>query len=131
MISGILFLESGKLRDDVSRSLFSDVRSRINSMAAIYDRLYQSPDLDNVNLADYIKSLTASIFSSYKPADKSIGIKVDVDDIRLDVKRSGLLGLILNELISNSLKHGYPHQKEGMVTVKLTGIRRNHYTHYK
>ena len=119
MISGILFMEAEKLEDETSRSFFADVRSRINSISAVYDRLYQSADLENINLAEYVKSLAASIFSSYKPANSSIGIKVTAADIRLDVKRSSMLGLILNELISNSLKHGYPQRKDGMVNVIL------------
>lgn len=119
MISGILFLESEKLKDEGARSFFNDVMSRINSMSAVYERLYQFPDLKNINLAEYIKSLSASIFSSYKPAGSSIGINVSADDIRLDVKRSSILGLILNELISNSLKHGFTRKKEGTVDIVL------------
>ncbi len=119
MISGILFLESEKLEDEKAKSFFNDVRTRISSMSAVYDRLYQSPDLQNVNLAEYVRSLTLSIISSYKPADSRINIRVDADEVRLDVKRAGVLGLILNELISNALKHGFPEKKDGTVHVKL------------
>lgn len=119
MISGILFLESEKLEDENSRSFFNDVMSRINSMSAVYDRLYQFPDLKNINLDEYIKTLVSSIFTSYKPAGSRIGVNVAVDDMRLDVKRSSILGLILNELISNSLKHGYPERKDGTVNVVM------------
>lgn len=119
MISGILLLEAEKLEDEKYRSFFNDVRARINSMSTVYDRLYQSPDLENINLAEYVRSLTMSIFTSYKPADSRINIHVDADDIRLDVKRAGVLGLILNELVSNAIKHGFIIDKTGKVNVRL------------
>lgn len=82
-------------------------------MAMIHEKLYQSPDLTHVNIKDYIESFVSNLFYSYKVKKGVIEPIMNVDNIEMGIDTAIPLGLIINELITNSLKHAFPERKDG------------------
>ena len=89
-------------------------------MAIIHEKLYQSNDFTKINLTEYINSLVNGLFYSYS-IKNHINSIIDVDDVELNIETAVPIGLILNELVSNSLKHGFPDGK-GEVFIKLKTV---------
>lgn len=99
--------------------MFNVGQNRIQSMALIHESLYQSKDLARINFSDYIKRLTTHLFSMCRTEMNNINLKVDIGDVSLDVNRAIPCGLIINELISNSLEHGFPVGEKGQIAVEM------------
>lgn len=103
--------------------MFKDTQNRVKSMALIHDRLYQSKDLAIIDFAAYINGLTGNLFRSYNP--KGIKLDIEVKDIFLDINTGVPCGLIISELVSNSLKHAFPGGKNGKIQVGLYKLPKN------
>jgi two-component sensor histidine kinase len=88
-------------------------------MVLVHEKLYRSQDLSSINYAGYIQSLATTLFRSYGYDSKKIRLEMDVKDIYLDTDSATNLGLIINELISNSIKHAFPEGKEGTVKISM------------
>jgi two-component sensor histidine kinase len=120
VISGLLAFESDRIRENHNGEIFRNAISRIESMAVIYESLYLSDNIAEVELHSYIKYLADSIFSTYNIQAHKINLTTSLDEVNLDLKRSVPLGLVLNELISNSLKYAYPYETGGNILVALS-----------
>ena len=88
-------------------------------MALIHERLYQSTDLKRIDFGDYIGTLANDLYNTYVMDTRLIKLNIDVDDIRLDINTSIPLGLILNELVTNSLKHAFSQGESGEIDIKF------------
>lgn len=119
VISSLLQLEENKSPDRINRDIYLNAQNRIKSMIGIYERLYLSPDLENIDLHQYIKDLAVSIFNTYSIDRGKIRLCTKLEELRLESKRAVPLGLILNELISNALKYAYPDSSEGEISLEL------------
>lgn len=126
VISSLLNLQSRYIKDKDDLKMFMESQSRAKSMAIIHQKLYSSRDLKHIDFDDYIKTLSKDIFDVYVQNPSEINMFFDVEDIKLDINTSIPLGLILNELLTNTLKYAFPHNEqgisknpEGKVTVKL------------
>lgn len=119
VVSSLLELETGRLPDQSARDIFIQTRNRIASISSIYERLYLSEDLETVDLGSYIESLAASIFAAYEIDQGRIKLDVSGDQIHTNTKKTVPLGLILNELISNSLKYAFPGNRKGRLKIRL------------
>jgi PAS domain S-box-containing protein len=119
VISSLLNLQSAQIKDKEARELFKETQNRVRSMSMIHERLYLSSDLRNVSFSDYIGSLAAQLFNSYGIAKEKVRFSMKVPEISLDVNTMIPCGLILNELISNVLKHAFPRGKEGEVLIEV------------
>lgn len=117
VISSILNIQSRHLEDDTAKQAVSEGRSRIKSMSLIHEKLYSNDQLSIINMKDYIEELTTYLFSSYKPSHV-VSKYIDSDDVELDIDTAIPLGLILNELISNSLKYAFK-DTDGLLEVRL------------
>lgn len=107
VISSILSLQGGYIENEEFKGVFSECQNRIRSMALIHERLYSSGDFVCINLAEYIKSLATALLRSYKSSPSRIELKLTVPDYKVDIDTSMQLGLIINELCSNALKHAF------------------------
>ena len=96
-----------------------DSRNRIKTMALIHEKLYGSFDLSRVNFAEYVRSLMGHIWSTYGSSNDRVSIRVDVEDISLNIDTAIPLGLIVNELVTNSFKHAFPGGMGGEIFVEL------------
>ncbi len=107
IVSSMLNLQQETLKDEESRAVMRDSIGRVKSMALIHERLYMSSDLSSINIQDYVGSLLGQISQSQLERVPRLEIKQDIQEISLDVDISLSLGLIINELVTNSLKHGF------------------------
>lgn len=121
IISSLFKLQSDSVGED-SRAieLFRVARDRIKSIALVHEKLYKSSNLSEVDFASYIKSLVNSLYLSYSVDPKNVKLSLDVSDISLDINKAIPCGLIINELVTNSLKHAFPSGRKGEINVGLT-----------
>ena len=118
VISSLLNMQSRQIKDKEVLSLLKDSQSRARSMAIIHEKLYSSTDLKRINFGEYINDITEELFKTYS-TNPNITLKMDVEDLMLDINTSIPLGLIVNEIVSNSLKYAFTHEEKGTVTVKF------------
>ncbi len=122
IISSLLNLQSRHAADGPAREMFKESRGRVKSMALIHEQLYESEDLARINSANYIQRLTADLFRSYKLNSNDVALSLNVSDVLLDVDAAIPCGLIINELVSNSLQHAFPAGRKGEICVDLNAI---------
>ena len=119
IVSSLLNLQAGYINDKKILEVFKESQARIRSMALIHEKLYQSRDLDKINFSNYIDSLIQDLFRSYRSQLNNIDIRCEADQIFLEIDQAILCGLVINELISNSIKHAFKGRESGEVLVKL------------
>jgi two-component sensor histidine kinase/CBS domain-containing protein len=112
IISSLLRLQSDYIRDEKTLSLFKDSQNRIRSMALIHEKLYQSKDVLRIDFGEYIYDLVSNLLHSYTAHLQSINLRVESHNIWLSIDTAIPCGLIVNELVSNSVKHAFPNQNE-------------------
>ncbi|MFQ6109808.1 MAG: GAF domain-containing protein, partial [Candidatus Aminicenantales bacterium] len=128
IISSLLKLQSRQIKNKKILDMFNVGQNRIRSMALIHESLYQSRDLARINFSDYIKKLITHLFSIYRTDTQDINLNINVSDIFLDINRAIPCGLIINELVSNSLKHAFPEGKKGKISVEMNRNKGDRYT---
>lgn len=119
IISSLLRLQSRQIESETLTNIFNVAQDRIKSMALIHESLYRSDDLARIDFADYVNKLTTHLFSIHIPEKGKISLNLDLKKFYLDIGRAIPCGLIINELVSNSLIHAFPGGKSGEVCVKL------------
>ena len=119
IIISMLNLQRPAVVDARDTEIFLDCMNRIKSMALVHEKLYQSEDLADIDFEDYIRSLVSYLFSAYVSDDSKVRLHVSVAKARWNIDRAVALGLILNEIISNSLKYAFPEGREGDIFVGL------------
>ncbi|MCQ6963814.1 PAS domain S-box protein [Methanolobus chelungpuianus] len=120
VISSLLYLASENFRDPAVIEAFMDSRNRVRSMALIHEELYQSKDIANIDFADYTKNLLEYLSKSYRIDDKDIDLLSNIENVYLGVDTAVPLGMIINELVSNSMKHAFKSGAHGMISVNLS-----------
>jgi two-component sensor histidine kinase len=119
IISSLLNLQSGYIKDKESQDIFKESQNRARSMALIHERLYKSSDLKKLDFSEYITSLATELFHTYVADPSLIKLQINVENIFLDINTAIPLGLIVNELITNSLKHAFPNGRKGEINVEF------------
>ncbi len=119
VISSLFNLQSRVVQDEKALEVFRECQARIKSMALIHEKLYQSNDLANVDFAEYIRNLLTYLYQSYGNHAGTIQLDVQVGEARLGIDTAIPCGLILNELVSNCLKHAFPGREKGLIRVSL------------
>ena len=119
VINSLIRLQCAYTDDQEALDLFDECQNRIISMALIHEKMYEAHDLSNINIEEYISELSQNLLRSYR-LNKHLELDIDVSVKTLTLDTLIPLGLLLNELISNSLKHAFTDQNEaGVITVKL------------
>ncbi len=119
IITSLLSLQSKSLVDSAAQGAISESRNRVKSMSLIHEQLYQEDTISGVEMNDYISRLVSSLTSSYGLDTERIEIKIESENILLDVDSAIPLGLIINELVSNSMKYAFPNQRSGAILISL------------
>lgn len=119
VVSSLLRLQSRHVQDNHAQEALLEGRNRVNSMALIHQYLYRDEDITKISADEYIKKLANTLYKSYDVSNNRVKFKAQIDSIKLDVDTAIPVGLILNELITNALKHAFPNQQEGILEVKL------------
>jgi two-component sensor histidine kinase len=120
VISSLLNLQARYLPDPAARAIFSQSQNRVQSIALVHERLYESADLSHVNFAKYVVVLLDNIFDTYGAENRGIAKVIDIGDVNLTVDVAIPCGLIVNEVVTNALKHAFPDGRTGTVRVSLT-----------
>lgn len=120
IVSSLLELQAFQLTDPAVRLLFSESQTRVRSMAMVHEKIYQSNDLSNINYRDYLEQLIAYLFESYMP--KNIESEIQADDVMLNIDTAVPMGIIINELVTNSLKYAFPDNRKGKIYTHLRQI---------
>jgi two-component sensor histidine kinase len=119
VISSLLHLQVGYVDDPAVREIFQESQNRVRSMALVHEKLYRSHDLARIDLGDYIRNLATFLFRSYSATAGRVTLDIQTDDVFLGINAAVPCGLILNELISNTLKHAFPNGRSGLIQVEL------------
>jgi two-component sensor histidine kinase len=129
VISSMLSLQAYALCDPAALKAFAESQDRIRSMALIHEKLYRSQDLAGIEFGSYLKDLAAYLIRSYQRRERPIELHIEADGVRLGVDQAVPCGLIVNELVSNALKHAFPagagHRISGsdMIHIRLESER--------
>jgi len=119
IISSLLRLQSRQIKDEKTLDMFSMSQNRIRSMALIHESLYKSKNLARIDFYDYVSKLTTHLFSMYRVGIGTINLKVELKDVYLDINKAIPCGLVISELVSNSLKHAFPGARKGEIAVRM------------
>ncbi|MDG3547248.1 MULTISPECIES: sensor histidine kinase [Methanobacterium] len=123
VISSLLSLQSDNVRDPRDHELFVESQNRVRSMAMIHEKLYQSDKFNSINFRDYLKTLINRLIYDYSQDLGHIDLELDIENVELNIETSVPCGLIINELVSNSLKHAFPQGRNGKIIVKFHKIK--------
>jgi|GEM_PF-1868867 len=119
MIS-LLNMKARHTNDEDVKTVLMESQDRIKSMAMVHDGLYHSPDMTHINLGDYIYRLTAELYRTYNVDSNLIKLIVNVDSVSISIDTAVPCGLLLNELVSNSIKHAFDPGEKGEIRVDLS-----------
>ncbi|MEG4276153.1 PAS domain S-box protein [Microcoleus sp. MON1_C1] len=122
IISSLLQLQAQYIEDEATLTLFEESQTRIHSMALIHEQLYQSENLDQIALSPYVENLVANLYQSFGCGNTPIQFNLKVDPIYLNIETAIPCGLIINELVSNSLKYAFVLSLEGEIAIKFHEI---------
>ena len=119
VISSLLELQKQESEEAVG-AVLEKTQTRIQSIAKIHEKLYQTKDLSNIEIDEYIQEFTTAIFNTYDTSSREISIKTHLEAFKLNIIKAVPLGLIYNELLNNAFKHGFTDKKEGEIAISLT-----------
>ena len=119
MISSLLNLQSKYVKDEKAFEVLQNGRNRVQSMAILHKNLYAGEDLTMVNIQEYFNGLVLSILNSYQKTEKEINVNINAKDIVMDVESVIPIGLVVNELITNSLKHAFKSENSNQPEISI------------
>jgi PAS domain S-box-containing protein len=118
--SSLLRLQAAAIGDERTRGMFEETENRIRSMALVHEKLYQSTNLSRIDFGDYIRSLGELLCRASAMNPEDVSLIVSGSEIFLSIDTAVPSGLIVNELLSNALKHAFPNGRRGVISVHLT-----------
>ncbi|MDO8872715.1 MAG: PAS domain S-box protein [Methanoregula sp.] len=125
IIISLINLQMRKLKDPQLKQVMAETQNRIKAMALVHEKLYQSKDISSIDLYEYTRFLVSQLFAFYGVRSRKVTVNIDIGKIILDINIAIPLGLILNELVSNSLKHAFPDGSEGKREISIAIGKQN------
>jgi len=119
VISSILGLQSAHTGNPELTEVFNEVQQRIKSMSIIHEMLYKTASLADIDMRAYINALCMFLFQSYRIDSNRVSLRIDIENISLEIGTAVPLGLIANELISNALKYAFPGGAKGSIMISM------------
>ncbi|MCK4760938.1 MAG: response regulator [Candidatus Aminicenantes bacterium] len=117
IISSMLSIQELQIKDEKAKKAFRESWNRIRSMALIHEKLYNSRDFSSIDFSEYVDSLLPDLFTTYAVSPDDINLKKNVSNVFLEINTAIPCGLIINELVSNSLKFAFPPGKKGEIVI--------------
>jgi two-component sensor histidine kinase len=117
IVASLLNIQSRQITDPAVLAMITESQNRVKAMALVHERLYRSDDISSIEIADYVKFMGTSLIKFYGITSARVRLEVDMPGIRFDINRAIPLGLIINELLSNALKHAFPAGRNGKISV--------------
>lgn len=127
VISSLLYLQSKALVDEKVQTVFQECQHRVRSMSLVHEKLYQSKNLAQINFIEYISDLVRHLYHSFSVSQDRIKFKLEGDGILLDIDTAIPCGLIVNELVSNSIKYAFPNGNVGEIKIILDTLNEHYY----
>ncbi|MES2797859.1 MAG: sensor histidine kinase [Bacteroidota bacterium] len=127
VVSSLLALQSAKIDDPEIQDAMLASQNRVQSMGILHQKLYQSEHLAFIEMKNYFKNLCENILDSYNETDR-IKVNIDMSEIELDVDTAIPIGLIVNELLTNSLKYAFPKGEKGNIQLSLVNLGKDNFT---
>lgn len=121
IISSLINLQISYIQDEKAIEFFRESQSRIKSISMVHEKLYQSKSLGTIEFGSYISNIVTNLFQTYGVAQNAIEYNLDLDNIKLNIETSIPCGLIITELVTNSIKHAFPTEngETGKIWIKL------------
>ena len=119
IVASMLQLQSGYIKDKEAKILFEESQKRVESMSLIHERLYRSKDLARIDFREYIDDLAGNLHTLNADKAKTIEMRLDIEEGMLDINNSIPCGLIINELVSNALRHAFPNGRKGKIEIGM------------
>lgn len=119
IVTSLLKLQSSYVKDENVKRLFKESQNRVQSMSLIHQKLYQTKDLSHIDFKDYIETVVTHLQHSFGILEDRVLVSIDVKDIVMSIDNAIPAGLIINELVSNSLKHAFPVNARGSIYINL------------
>ncbi len=120
IITSLLNMQGRHITDPAALDVLRDIKDRIKSISMLHQKLYQRDELSAIDLSDYVQTLCRSLFASYGVREDHVRLEFDIPSLQLDIDTALTLGLIVNELVSNTLKYAFPDQRKGTLLIQLT-----------
>jgi PAS domain S-box-containing protein len=127
IVYSLLRLQRRRLKDQLAANALLESQNRIEAIALIHEKLYQSEDLSRINLAEYVPSLITNLVSTYNVDRIQIDLRIEIEPAFLNIDKAICCGLIVNELLSNSLKYAFSELKqcEPCISIKFTKVEKS------
>ena len=118
VIISMLNLQTMEVEDEHVRMVFREMENRIRAMALVHEKLYQSQNLSEVDMGSYVREISQALVTNMVSDDR-IELRVDIESLVLNIDYAVPLGLVVNEIVTNSLKHAFPDERSGVITIRL------------
>jgi len=128
IVISMLNLQARHVEDPLALDVMRAIRGRVRSMSLLHERLYRHDDLGQIDLEDYFRSICESLYATYGIEEQQVALQLDVPPVKADIDAAITLGLIINELISNTLKYAFPAGQKGLLHIQLKHNDNGHYT---
>lgn len=119
VIISLLNLQSGYIHDEATLRVMKEGENRVRSMALVHEKFYQADGISEINFAEYTEKLCQYIFQSFPETASRVKLSVESDEVAFDLDTAMPCGLLINEIVSNSLKYAFPDREEGEINIKL------------
>jgi two-component sensor histidine kinase len=126
VVSGLLALQSAKMDDPKMQEVMLASQNRVHSMGILHQKLYQSEHLSFIEMKNYFHNLCLNILDSYNETER-IKVNIEMNELEMDVDTAVPLGLIVNELLTNSLKYAFPKGENGTIELSLKNVSEDNY----
>lgn len=128
IMSSLVKLQSHHIKDEKTLEILRESESRIRSMAIVHTKLYNTKDYEKIDFGDYVRSLTESFYTTYGMKLNKISLEINIRNIILNIDTAIPCGLIINELVSNSIKYAFTENTEGLINISMTSNKDGSYT---
>lgn len=130
IITSLLNLQTNNIENEHIKAILFQSKTRIESMCKVHEMLYSTNDLSGINYGDYLHELLANLILNAKGELSTISLNLDVQQLFLNINTAIPLGLLINELVTNTLKYAFPNNEKGIITIKLNAISNTQFKLY-
>jgi two-component system response regulator len=128
VISSLLRLQSRFIKDQDAIDIFKETQNRVRSIAILHEKLYQSDDLARIQFDEYVKILAEDLLYFYELDESDIKMNIDIEDVALNIETAIPCGLLIDEMVANSLKYAFPNRRSGKINIELHSDKHNKFT---